>query len=436
MRVIADEDIHQIGGGKPTPLETLYLEMVNRTVPFNGDKFPHLLYLLYKDLDDKIDKLDDNEIHSSTNKVQMHEDIGSFFEQIDRTDTNYIGVANIFALQCVLLFTKACKPPTIEGLDSTSESIDSTQETPGRFFNNAFTFFLGDEGSSYNWKNYQDIKQRILVSESISTGFQSLNRYNKFNKLYFIYPTQDRPDIPDIFGGIDLYVVSPFSFNTTNTIEQYLDHIFFSGLITHYDFADSIYMNPFYFMCHDFLLHSTFYERNVSDDTDFEKNLKEFYYMIKEKFSGYTDKLYMIKLVIYCIVHEILEYSFPKNKDDLEDGSVSDGGFMAMKNSFSTKEDLFMALPSRIRQLCNKFKETEEFDRDFNSITKQSVVDEEQINVVIVPYLTECYDEYYNEVSEWWRNKHLPRGGRKQRKQKTRKTKRNNTRRKRRKTRR
>jgi hypothetical protein len=186
-------------------------------------------------------------------------------------------------------------------------------------------------------------------------------------------------------------------------------------------------------MCHD-LLHSTFYERNVSDDTGFEKNLKEFYYMIKEKFSGYTDKLYMIKLVIYCIVHEGSMDLFPKNKDDLEDGIVSDSDFMSMEKMFSTKEDLFMALPRSIRDLCKEFKERNYFDREFNCITKESVV--EDINVVIVPYLTKCYDEYYHEVSEWWKNKHLPRGGRKQRKQKTRKTKRNNTRRKRRKTRR
>jgi len=443
MRIIADE-VGQHGGAKKTRLEELYLNMVNRKSPFPDEEFRELIELLHVDIEKNIDDLDDTKIHEITNKDMLKADVATFFDTIDRSDTNYVGVANVIGMQCVILFTEACIPLKIEGkvvktkITNVKNSDDDDGGEPIQKF---YDFLLGDH--SNEWKNYTVMRTRI----------QDPMAGPDINGLYFQYSEVD--GVRSIGDTTKIFIISRFNFNASSIIEQYLDNVFFCGLGFAYEPADGNIYHPYNFVYHD-MLHAGIYLFNVMafeyKGSHVVENLKDFYEFIKNK--RYTSKeLYKRKLVLYNAIHESsLKELFPyESAKDSPYNTVNGiynayvpGQYEQSNTRFVSKEDMFSAIPDEIRKRC-KFREPEISYIDTLGVQRQSTYVTDDTIDLVYDFVRDCFEKYEADLREWWTAKQASSseappsaGGGRKRKQKTRKTRKhtNKRRRNRRKTRR
>jgi hypothetical protein len=212
MPMIADDmEEGQKGGARPNmstedkELKRLYLQLVKRETVFPEEKFQRLLVLLKQDVKKMIEDLEDDEIREPMTKETMQADVDSFFEGIDNDDKNYVGVINVVTMQCVIMFSNACKPVMFRD----EVTVIDEEIVPDDYFLEGYNYISG-EGTS--WKTYETMRERLKTKSIDNVIF------------YFDYSNGK------IGEDVDVFIIAKFDFTTTEIIEQYFNRTFFADL--------------------------------------------------------------------------------------------------------------------------------------------------------------------------------------------------------------
>jgi hypothetical protein len=222
--------------------------------------------------------------------------------QLDnQLDNNYIGMINIFLLQCIILFT--------------SYNINEHYRFNNNMNNN---YVIYNYLIQYNWKDYEFIK----------------NSLKNIDNLKYLYKSKN---------SIFLIIIKK-TFKINEIIESFLDNIFYCGFSYNINYADGILMTPFEFMRHDIIHGNNYFF--IKKDLDIEL-LKEFYNYSKDIDKEAFKK---INLIFFLIVHESYIIFFPSSLEKIENNI--DSLFSYLQSSitrFIRTNDLGELIPKSYR---------------------------------------------------------------------------------------
>ena len=288
----------------------------------------------------------------------MHSDIELIYSSMPRNERNYIGKVNIFALQCIIVFTENCHDTTTPfpiSLNNTNMYYNALKES--------------------NWKNYYLIKEKVIITD-------------KFKSLWFAENNHEYSSTN--LDGIKFLIIAIKYFTLDEIIISYLDKKIFCGIGYNFSWADGRYLTPFEFLEHDITYGNNYNSLCFRRLNQSIENLKSFYNYAITTISD-SKNLYAVKLMIFLLIIETYCEFFPTGQLDAE--SFDKNYFLnkehileeITKNSscniqrFLNPNDLFEALPRRVRTEYDDTKDER----------------------VVIEYLSGIIDIYRGELLKW-----------------------------------
>jgi hypothetical protein len=404
MKVIADdeEDSSIILGGGITPeekseyMKAYYGIIISRK---SGDKEKEkefadiLLESLHTYLVKEIDDLSNNEKESERLKEEgytiekiptmlftppeievMREDIRKIWASIDPDETDHILKVNLVSIQCSFLFTKYSK----------------NRDAPGKFNKRYDEIPEPPEGGDYT--DYNFFKQNLKGLTEYVYGYTNkdgqLETYYLINMLPYISIT----DMLEtwLYEGIWLVGFSTrFQYTDGNNWNSPINFLYHD-----YEHADNT------FFCYDVVFGGMSRDKKKENKIRTYTLIKEFYNYCKTTYDVDKVKLYSIKLLLFTAFHEIGHQclSYFSNASDIEQlkRSLWGGQQVTFATRFSDKNDLFLSLPTRIKNAA-KDPETNTIDRE----------------IIKKYFLEEAIPNYAIAINEFQRTKGMLSGGRK-----------------------
>jgi hypothetical protein len=327
-KIIFNPDGEQIGGNMTKEKKLEIIELYNQLSSGNpsidyDELSSRILEIIKSIVHEEIDLLE----YPSEKKQLMHSDIELIYSSISTLPTeeiNYIGKVNIFALQCVIVFTENC--------------YDTTKPFEVNL-NNVYNDY-NDLKKATNWKNYNSIKQEIIKNR-------------KFKSLYFA--ENGREYSTTNLEGIKFLITPIKYFTLDEIIISYLDKKIFCGISYNFVWADGRNLTPIEFLEHD-IIHGYNYNGLCFQRSFYSiENLKSFYDHAVTTISDRI-RLYSVKLMIFLLIHETFCDFFPH---EAFDEKSFDRVYILRKEQilrsitrterFLNPNDLFEALPRRVR---------------------------------------------------------------------------------------
>ena len=336
-KIIFNPDGEQIGGimtkEKKLEIIELYNQLSSGNPSIDYDELSsRILEIIKSIVHEEIDLLE----YPSEKKQLMHYDIELIYITVPTEERNYIGKVNIFALQCVIVFTENC--------------YDTTKPFEVNL-NNIYNHY-NDLKKATNWKNYNSIKQEII-------------KIREFKSLYFA--ENGREYSTTNLGGIKILITPIKYFSLDEIIISYLDKKIFCGISYNFVWADGRKLTPIEFLEHDITHGNNYNGLCFQRSSHSIENLKSFYDHAVTTISDRI-RLYSVKLMIFLLIHETFCDFFPNKPLDEKSfdrqymlrkeqilTSITSTGFCSTER-FLNPNDLFEALPRRVRTVYTDTK--------------------------------------------------------------------------------
>jgi len=211
-------------------------------------------------------------------KRNFEEMILSVEENID--DPNYIGLINIFSLQCSILFSS---PFTRFYVNQNNELI------------------IYQYIKNKNWTSYNVMKE-ILLNQFFPQG----KRYVGYSLMFLLGDHKGEYSITDksIVMPADIFLIKWMNyFDSNELVLSYFNKVYYCELVSFPQDADGQCFTPFEFLYHD-ALHAKNSTRACSLSVVSMKEMHKFYtYCIMNNYLSVTD-LDKIKLCLFYELHE------------------------------------------------------------------------------------------------------------------------------------
>ena len=234
----------------------------------------------------------------------------------ENLDTNFIGVINIFLLQCIILFTK-------HNIDPSTLFIDDIYKEDNRYI---FYKYLFDG----DWENYNFIRDSLVNKCNIADDIRE-----DFRNLY----------VQENF--ICLIVITKY-LKTQTIVEQFLDNIIYCGFSYKLIKTDGFIYTPFEFLLHDIIHAKNYLWACTSRISTNLNKVKDFYYKCKKEHLS-KENFNKIILIIFLLLHESFCNFFPNKNNDRDIIDSIKSYFSHKIYRFTDIKDLGMNIPKKFR---------------------------------------------------------------------------------------
>jgi hypothetical protein len=372
MLIKFNPDNNQKGGALTASERTEYMEYCRL---LTSDE-PDLNYSVITDrivafiIKETRQKCNDLELTPEQKRNALNE-LDIIFQNMDITDSNFIGRVNIISFQCIILFTKY----SLINIDPSKQRWKFTNVFSGgrseyedyKIYENIFT-------------TYDAVKDLILNSSKWNVLYFKYRPYARYGEV--AVPYHAGPKIEDELIFL-INIVDYLSLD--EIIISAFNNIIYMGMTSKITYADGAFLTPFEFLGHDLAHGLRNYSYCVGRHSVNYKKLLQFYIYCKSALN--REDFYCIKFMIFMLFHETtcgsLDITSTINVEEMIHFllTFNFGNLDYGERRFLNLNDLGLAFPRLYRP-----DESKSYDENLNKINE---------------YLFIAVSTYKREIDNW-----------------------------------